>query len=61
VLIFVDLCLRGLALWRAAKDDKWRWFVALLVVNSVGVLPLVYLSKFDKRWWRRCLDWIKRR
>lgn len=41
--VVIDLILRGLALWRSAqKKEKW-WFVALLVVNSMGILPGVYL------------------
>jgi hypothetical protein len=34
---------KGLALWHAAKrSDKW-WFVALLVINTVGILEICYL------------------
>ena len=38
-----DLILRGFALWRSAKKDQNVWFIALLVVNSMGILPLIYL------------------
>ena len=42
-LVILDLVLKGFALWRAARrDEKW-WFVALLLVNSVGILPGIYL------------------
>lgn len=34
---------KGLALWRAAKDDNTLWFVLLLVFNTVGVLEIVYI------------------
>lgn len=39
---------KGLALWRAAKEDSKPWFVALLVVNTAGILELVYLFYFAK-------------
>ncbi|KKS31691.1 hypothetical protein A2380_03725 [candidate division WWE3 bacterium RIFOXYB1_FULL_43_24] len=42
-LILWDLVLRGLALWKSAQKNQKYWFVALLVVNSVGILPLIYL------------------
>ena len=37
------------ALWHAAKhDDKW-WFVGLLVVNTLGILEILYLYYFSKK------------
>lgn len=38
-----DLVWRGLALWKAAKKRQKWWFVALLVLNTVGILPIAYL------------------
>jgi uncharacterized membrane protein len=37
-----DLVWRGMALWRAGKRNQPVWFVALLVVSSVGLLPIIY-------------------
>ena len=39
----LDLVLRGFALWRAAKKEQKWWYVIMLVVNSLGILPAVYL------------------
>jgi hypothetical protein len=39
----IDLILRGFALWKSAKKNQNVWFIALLVVNSLGILPLIYL------------------
>lgn len=34
---------KGLALWHAARrNEKW-WFIALLVINTVGILEICYL------------------
>ncbi len=46
------IVVKGYALWTAAKrNEKW-WFVALLVINTFGILELAYLifvaRKFDK-------------
>ena len=50
ILISVfDLVVRGISLWRSAKSSRKYWFVALLVVNSMGILPLIYLAFFDKK------------
>ncbi len=43
VLAIVDLILRGLALWRSARVGQKWWFIALLGVNSMGILPGIYL------------------
>ena len=49
VLIIWDLIWRGKALWRASKDNQKWWFIALLLVNSIGILPLIYLAFFAKK------------
>ena len=39
---------KGLALWKAAhKEEKW-WFIAFLVVNTLGVLEILYLYVFSE-------------
>lgn len=43
LLVLADIALRGWALWRAARMDKNIWFIALLIVNSVGILPAFFL------------------
>lgn len=40
---------KGLALWKAArKNDMW-WFVALLVINLLGILEIFYYFVFSER------------
>ncbi len=41
--VILDLVLKGFALWRSARKSQNWWFVALLVVNSLGILPAIYL------------------
>ncbi len=43
VLTIVDLVLRGYALWLSARREQKVWFIFLLIVNSLGILPLIYL------------------
>jgi hypothetical protein len=40
---------KGWALWRAAKNDHKYWYVALLLVNTLGILEMVYLYWFSKK------------
>jgi hypothetical protein len=37
---------KGIALWFSAKSDQKGWFVILLVLNTVGLLPIIYLLWF---------------
>jgi hypothetical protein len=43
LLILLELVLKGFALWRAARNGQKWWFVAFLLINSVGILPGLYL------------------
>ncbi len=50
ILAIIVIVLKGYALWHAAKrDEKW-WFIILLVVNTVGILELIYLIFVVKKW-----------
>lgn len=40
---------KGVALWRAARRRSYVWFVVLLVVNTLGILEILYIFKFSKR------------
>lgn len=49
LLIIIDLALRGIALWKSARSMQKGWFIFLLIINSLGILPLVYLLFFQKK------------
>ncbi len=44
-----SLAWKGVALWRASKSEQRNWFIALLVLNTAGILDLVYLFKFARK------------
>lgn len=37
---------KGTALWRAARNNQPAWFVALLVINTLGILDILYIYVF---------------
>lgn len=39
---------KGIALWKAAHKDKTGWFIALLLLNTAGILPIIYIFIVDK-------------
>ncbi len=40
---------KGLALWKAAQQGDKYWFIALLVINTVGILEILYIYIFSKK------------
>lgn len=48
IVLVWSLFWKGLALWHSARRGEYWWFLALLVVNTVGILELVYLFAFAK-------------
>ena len=48
-VLFV-IVLKGYALWHAAKLGQLWWFIALLLFNTLGILELVYIVFFLKKW-----------
>ena len=48
LLLAWTIAWKGLALWRAAKNDSKVWFVVLLLVNTLGILEILYLYVFGK-------------
>ncbi|HLC90147.1 MAG TPA: DUF5652 family protein [Candidatus Nanoarchaeia archaeon] len=41
-----SLIWEGLALWHAAQRKQKGWFVAILILNTLGLLPIIYLIWF---------------
>ena len=49
VLVLWTLIWKGMALWKAAQEKSKVWFVVLLVINTVGILDILYLYVFNKK------------
>ncbi len=47
-LVLWDLYWKGMGLWKSARQSQKKWFIAILIVNSVGILPIIYLVFFQK-------------
>lgn len=48
ILSIWTLIWKGLALWKASKKNSIPWFVIILVVNTVGILEILYIFIFSK-------------
>lgn len=43
-----EMIWKGIALWRSGRNNQLAWFVCILIFNTVGILPIVYLLWFQK-------------
>jgi methionyl-tRNA synthetase len=43
------VAIKGYALWHAARSNQKWWFIAILVINTLGILEVVYLIWFSPK------------
>jgi len=49
ILVIVwSLIWKGIALWKSARKNQPVWFIILLVVNTMGILEILYIFLFSK-------------
>ena len=41
---------KGLSLWRSARMNHKGWFIALLIINTVGIFEIVYIIVTRERY-----------
>jgi len=49
ILLVWSIAWKGVALWNATKNSQKNWFIAILVINTIGILEIVYLFGFAKK------------
>jgi len=48
VVLVWSLVWKGIALWISARKKQMVWFVILLIVNTMGILEILYIFLFSK-------------
>jgi len=48
IIIIWSIIWKGIALWKAARNGHTAWFVVLMIVNTVGILEIIYILAFSK-------------
>ncbi len=43
ILVVWDVVWKLIALWKSARNGHLAWFICLGVLNTVGILPIIYL------------------
>lgn len=47
--MFWELCWKGWALWIAGNKKDKLWFIGLFILNTVGILPILYIFWLSKK------------
>lgn len=40
---------KGVALWKAARQSDQKWFIIILILNTLAILDILYIFIFSKR------------
>lgn len=48
-LIIWELTWKGIALWKCGRNSQLKWFIAIFILNTAGILPIIYLKFFQKK------------
>ena len=49
VVALWTIAIKGYALWHAARGNQKGWFIALLVINTLGILEIIYLIWYSPK------------
>ncbi|OHA87964.1 MAG: hypothetical protein A2653_01865 [Candidatus Zambryskibacteria bacterium RIFCSPHIGHO2_01_FULL_43_25] len=50
LLIVWLIAWKGVALWNAARLSQKKWFIVLLIVNTLGILEIIYIFAVAKKY-----------
>ncbi len=39
---------KGIGLWKSGRNGQLSWFVWMFILNTAGILPILYLAYFQK-------------
>ena len=49
LVVVWEMAWKGIALWKAARNEHLPWFIALFVINTAGILPIIYIFAFSRK------------
>jgi hypothetical protein len=48
VILIWTLIWKGFALWKSAKKNQTIWFIIILLINTIGILEILYIYVFSE-------------
>jgi len=48
-LVIWDLVWKAFGMWHSARNKQPVWFFFIFIINSLGILPILYIYFFQKK------------
>jgi len=48
IILLWTIVWKLIAMWKAAKKKSIVWFIALALLNTIGILPILYIYVFSE-------------
>ena len=48
LLMIWSMIWKGIALWKSARKKDSIWFIVLFLINTIGILEILYIFVFSK-------------
>lgn len=49
LLAIWEMVWKAVAMWKAARNNQLTWYVVLLIFNTIGILPILYVAFWQKK------------
>ena len=49
VLIIWEIVWKLIGMWKAAQNKQKVWFVCIALINTLGILPIIYILMNNKK------------
>jgi hypothetical protein len=49
ILIIWELVWKLIAMWKAGRNNQLAWFICIALINTAGILPIVYILMQRKK------------
>jgi len=49
ILIIWEVIWKAIGMWKSARNNQLAWFICILIFNTAGILPIIYIIFFQKK------------
>ncbi len=49
ILVLWETIWKIIAMWKSARNKHLAWFICIAVINTVGILPIIYILTHRKK------------
>ena len=49
ILALWETVWKVIAMWKSARNNHLAWFICIAVINTVGILPIIYILTHRKK------------